>query len=270
MKGAVALAALGHLLLPGCGGRTSGASSRPEAPSDAATVSLGEAGGAPTSDSGALDASVSGDQVGPPVDLTHGPSVWIGQVDMTVTYPAGYDGGDVVPDDTTLLTAPEKVVLILSATTGPVSGTITFGDDSPPPRATDPKMSYPLEPTMLRDPSGQTFPLLPTNWMNSPFPGFSYSLVSSTLSGNLLELAFVPTDLWSGWCALQDPTTLGSPALSDNTDPCACDGGTCTALSTPIRRVDLTVGGDTMQGQLSLPAGPDLIASPTIRLQRVQ
>jgi hypothetical protein len=202
------------------------------------------------------------------------PTVWIGQVDPSVTW-AAYDGGDtVVASAPSEPIPPEKVVLILKPLTNPVEGTITFGDLGPPPPATDPKQSYPPKPILVQDAFG-TSPFSPDEDLaQSPYPGFSYSLVSSDLSGNLLHLGFVPSEIWRDWCAIQNPM-LGPPMLADGTDPCACDGGVCRAPSTPSQRIDLTVTGNTMQGQMlgSLYTGGAISGGgtpPTLRLQRVQ
>jgi hypothetical protein len=242
-----------------CGGRTTGANMG--APGDAGMASRVEGDGA--SSNGLSTAGASGDEGGPPPELTHQPTVWIGETDRTVTFPAGFDGGDPVPYQPDP-TPPEKVVLILNVVTNSVTGTITFGDNSPPAPPVDPKQDYPPKPTMRRDPNGQTYPLLSDNWTLHPYAGFSYSLVSSALSGNLLNLAFVPSELWRDWCAIQDSTP--SPHKSSH---CECDAGSCRALSSPVRRFDLTVNGNTMQGELSEPGLSALVASPAIRLQRV-
>jgi hypothetical protein len=90
----------------------------------------------------------------------------------------------------------------------------------------------------------------------APFTGFSYSLVSSMLSGNLLQLAFVPLQVFQSWCAIQDAS------MPHNRYGCICDAGACTPPSNPIRQLTLTVSGDSMQGQLlGLGAGPHDINS---------
>lgn len=128
------------------------------------------------------------------------------------------------------------------------TGTITFGDIAPPPPATDPNQPYPPAPTMRQDP----------------------------MSGGLLELNFVPSELWRGWRAIQTPATQ-SKFMSDvpgnaavSFDPCACDGGACASPSSPVRRATLMVSGSSMQGQLLLQGAGALIGSTDLRLQRVQ
>jgi hypothetical protein len=202
------------------------------------------------------------DQDSPAPDLTQGPTVWVGQIDMTVTWPYDYDGGTVLIGNglSPAVTGPEKVVLILDAATNPLVGTITFGDVGPPAPPKDPSQAYPLT---LELPDGQTLTGSLGNLFQSPFPGFSYPLVSSTLSGNLLQLAFVPAQVWQAWCAIQDSSMPDALAMY----PCICDGGSCTAPSNPIRQLTLTVSGDSMQGQLFGIIGG---AMSDIRLQRVQ
>jgi hypothetical protein len=270
---ALAILATSVWFFMGCGARVGGAGSRAQGTSDAAPVLPvprgTEDGGVPGV--GPSDAHASDDQDSPPTALRKGPTVWVGQSNSTVTFPAGYDGGNVVPENNNPATGPEKVVLILDAENNPVIGTITFGDVAPPPAATDPNQPYPPSPTMRRNPNGQTFPIGAETWAQSPFPGFSYSLVSSMLSGNLLNLAFVPAQLWQGWCAIQSSSTQdASVASNDSYRPCDCDAGACTALSGPLRRLTLMASGDTMQGQLLLPSVPWPGGPPQIRLQRVQ
>jgi len=261
----------------GCGGQTMMATT-----SDAG-VAAGEGGTA--SNAKKEDASVeaspferdlASDAGAEVLEPSQQPTVWIGEVDPAVTYPPEYDGGDTVLASPAESLPPEKVVLILKPLANPLEGTITFGDLSPPLPPTDPKKDYPPKPTLVQLPDGQTFPFSPTHLTQYPYAGFSYSLVSSDLSGNLLHLGFVPSEVWRDWCAIQNPT-LGRPMLSDGWDPCACDGGVCRAQSDPIRRIDLTVTGNTMQGELTgsgvtgAAASGNFGAIPsTIRLRRVQ
>jgi hypothetical protein len=210
-----------------------------------------------------------------PPELTRQLTIWIGETDRTVTYPIGFDGGDPVAYQSEP-GPPAKVVLILNAVvTNVVTGTIAFGDIPPPPVPANPKQSYPPKPTMIQYPvgmvpssSGKIVSVGTINWKYFPYPGFSYSLVSSEVRGNILNLSFVPSELWGVWCAIQDPM-LAQPTLSDNTNPCICDGGSCDSQRMPTRRVDLAVNGNAMQGQLTEDM-TSLLGSPAaIRLQLV-
>jgi hypothetical protein len=266
--GVVALA----WLLVGCGGRVGGAASGAQATSDAAAASLDRGR---TEDSGIPEVGPSDarsiDDQDSPFDFTRGPTVWVGQIDQNVSWPYDYDGGTVLfsialegglvqtPNLGTgpQMTGPEKVVLILDAKANPLIGTISFGDVGAPPPATDPNQPYPV---LVELPDGQPFDVVYPLAYLTPFTGFSYSLVSSTLSGNLLQLAFVPLQVFQSWCAIQDAS------MPYNKYGCICDGGACTPPSSPVRQLTLTVSGGTMQGQLlGLGAGPH-----DIRLQRAQ
>jgi hypothetical protein len=221
--------------------------------------------------------SAADSEAPPPPDLAVQPTVWIGETDTVVTFPAtAFDGGD------TIMAAPgpnastphQKVVLILDAVTDSVTGTITFGDGGPlPPPAADPKQPYPPAPTKAIGLDGATIGEVSiAYWQYAPYPGFSYSLVSSHMVGNLLNLAFVPAEIWRDWCALQDPTVVPHPYVTiDGRNLCDCDTSMCRALSSPIRRLDLTVSGNSMQGQLTQGGdGFELSPATAMRLQRVQ
>jgi hypothetical protein len=112
-----------------------------------------------------------------------------------------------------------------------------------------------------------------TPWLFTPYPGFSYSLVSSYSSDNVLHLAFVPSEVWRDWCALQD-SGVGPPVSLDYASACACDGGACRAAIGSIDRIDLAVDCNTMQGQLLWKAflNDSMLSSGpvAIRLQRVE
>jgi hypothetical protein len=102
-------------------------------------------------------------------------------------------------------------------------------------------------------------------WLDWPYPGFLYSLVSSALKGNLLTLAFMPAELWSAWCHLQDPDAGQSTFPTQVV--CDCSAGSCRARGA-IRQFDLLVSGNAMQGQLS--SSGDGTPTSFMRLQRVQ
>ncbi|HLK41150.1 MAG TPA: hypothetical protein VKU41_30575 [Polyangiaceae bacterium] len=276
------LAAL--LVVVGCGGRTTAPLSSAGAKNDGGMANRLEGGPATSSAPDAsvpgespLDASAAEDggpdvQGATPSGLTAGATVWIGQSDMTVSYPPGYDGGATVSAAAPSVSAPEKVVLILNAATNPVVGTITFGDDTPPPPATDPMQPYPPEPTAFVEPNGQTTPFGPLNpnLGDRPFPGFSYSLVSSSLTGGVLDLAFVPSELFQSYCVLQHSTQNSQDLTIGGGSFCVCDGGACNARTIPFRRFELAVDGNMMQGQLSFPTAGFLAGTVDIRLERVE
>jgi len=119
-------------LILGCGGRSHG-SATAGVQGDAGMETEGAAPGGSQGQTSASDSEAP-----PPPDLTLRPTVWVGETDRTVTFPAtAFDGGDTitVPPDGLAPTPPEKIVLILDTVTDSVMGTITFGDGSPPPPA---------------------------------------------------------------------------------------------------------------------------------------
>jgi hypothetical protein len=163
--------------------------------------------------------------------------------------------------------------LILNPITDSVTGTITFGEDRPQP-PTDPKKYYP--PPLRGESTDGAMAIIQVPWLGSPpYPGFSYSLVSSYASGNLLHLAFVPSEVWRDWCALQGPA-VGPTCSSDppTCEVCVCDGGACRAAVGSIDRIDLALDCNTMQGQLLfgpfVPANTLSTSPVAISLQRVQ
>lgn len=177
--------------------------------------------------------------------------MWIGQVSPAVTYPTVLQEG----------VTPEKVVLILDAIRqSVVSGTIAFGE-GPGPGA-DPIAAYPTR----TDSTGASFPTLSVNWNYSPFPGFPFSLLSSELKGNRLAIDFAPDEIWGAWCMAQDPAA-GSPPDPFSTPSCDCAGTTC---GVSLRRLDLVVTGDTMEGEMTRLPGNWLGGVPDIKLKRVQ
>jgi hypothetical protein len=283
MRSVILASCLGGLIL-GCGGQATGVRSDASAAGHAAN-----AGSAEAHVNSDADTAVSGDaeDTEASCDWIGRSSVWIGQTDMTVTVPDGdYDGGDPLlacpvgwswcpgGSSTPPNLAPEKVVLILNPITDWVTGTITFGEDRPPAPPTDPKKPYP-PPTHVELMDGAIDVFTQQLWLlsSAPYPGFSYSLVSSSESDHVLHLAFVPAEVEQGWCALQDPK-VGPPAIRGylTSSACVCDGGACRAAVGAINRIDLVFDCNTMQGQLLWADDPYMLSSGpvAIRLQRVQ
>lgn len=175
-----------------------------------------------------------------------GPTVWVGQVETTVTYP------EVVDDPPEL--SPQKVVMILDRVASGVTGTITFGSGHPPPAPTDPDLPYP--------PGAEAeFAFInSSNLAFCPYDAFEYSIVSSELRGNTLVLAFVPFEIFRDWCTLQ----------TRSQEICLCDGDRCRGPDGPTRRIELAVTGTTLSGQLSRPPGNYLGEVSAMKLERVK
>jgi hypothetical protein len=276
---AVPVASCLSCLILGCGGHTNGARSDEVAARDAANASSAQADVSPDVDT---EASTDANDAEASCDWTQRSSVWIGQTDTTVTVPGGdYDGGDLlqggcvafclgvsstVPDS-----RPEKVALILNPITDRVTGTITFGEDSPPPPPTDPTKQYP-PPTHEELADGAIVHFTPPWTLSPPYPGFSYSLVSSNTSDNLLHLAFASAEVFRDWCALQDYGAIRTRAVPTYVCGCDGDGGACQAATGAIDRIDLAFDCNTMQGQLLWEEPATMLSSGPvpIRLQRVQ
>jgi hypothetical protein len=266
-------------LILGCGGQTTGVRSDEGAARDAANASSAEANVTPAVDT---EASTDSNDAAASCDWTQRSSVWIGQTDTTVTVPGGdYDGGDLLQgcvahcqgvSSTLPDSRPEKVVLILNPITDWVTGTITFGEDRPPPAPTDPTKQYP-PPTHEELADGAIISFIRSSKLGPPYPGFSYSLVSSSESDNVLHLAFASADVFRDWCALQDYSAIRTRPQVPIPFVCDCDpdGGVCQAATGSIDRIDLSFDCNTMQGQLHEDDYSMLSSGPVaIRLQRVQ
>jgi hypothetical protein len=124
--------------------------------------------------------------------------------------------------------------LILDSMRAAITGTVTLGEGPLP--MNDPREIYPT----WRAPDGE-YDTIADNWRYSPFPGFPYTLRASELRGDRLVLNFAPWEVVTPECA-------------------GCD----------LRRLDLLVRGDTLEGEMSRPAGNGLGAVPSIRLQRIR
>jgi hypothetical protein len=223
---------------PGSGG--GGPASGGAAGSTAGRDADGASGSGGEPDGGGADA-------GPPVveetgtrAMRQGPTVWLGEVEMVVTYPEvmnPYTG------------ERQRVLLILDKVASAVTGTVTFGSRPPPPA-----------PKNLSDPYPDR--VSDSNLGHLPYDGFAYSIVSSELRGNTLVLAFVPWEIYAPWCALLAPDPISIA--------CHCDDAGCWSRLGPERRLELVVTGEHLEGQLSRPDGPWLGEAPAIKLDRVR
>jgi hypothetical protein len=258
----------------GCGGLIGGPTAE-RAAADAGApepvVPDGAANRAEDGPSDETDAGAAEDDGGALSDLTGQTTVWIGEVESTATYP-----------EDLYTTEPQKVVLVLGPIAGSVIvGTVTFGSSPAPPPPVDPAQPYPPSPGVIVV-DAESIGVDPSNWSNSPYSGFAYSLVSSTLQGNNLALAFEPSEVWREWCAIQPGPPTNDPGFV--LPVCTCggplvvngvmfvgpmDGSSCQlTIDGSSRHLDLAISGGEMQGQL----GPGYQESPAlaVRLQRVQ
>ena len=266
-------------LVASCGGRVNGAPAQPyvvadaathgreahEAMDDGATSGAPDAGPADSSAAATADAASNDGDAAAATNWMTQVTVWIGQVDGTVTFP-----------ESIYSSQPQRVVLILGAiTASTIVGTVTFGDRAAPPPPVSATQTYPPTPPIPGGVDASSFEILPVNWTQSPYEGFTYTLVSSTLREGRLALAFAPSEVWNAWCALQDPRNDPPPdpamiAPIDTMPVCTCGQTSCRAVSVPTQQIDLTASGGEMQGQYDLQPNPLAPPPPMIRLQRVQ
>jgi len=91
-----------------------------------------------------------------------------------------------------------------SDSAGQVSGTVTLGDGTAPPPATDPAVGYP--------PGMNTKILMPASYLE----GSTFTIKTGSLQSNRLRFSIDAVELWAGWCALQAPPSDGSDICVPN------------------------------------------------------
>jgi hypothetical protein len=99
---------------------------------------------------------------------------------------------------------------------GQVTGTVTFGEGTPPPPATDPTVGYP--------PGVADVGMSGLLW--APLPGFPYSIVAGSYASGRLRIGIDILELWAGWCAMQTQGPDGSPNCGPNGFSATYSGGT--------------------------------------------
>jgi hypothetical protein len=190
---------------------------------------------------------------------------WVGTAEDPL---ALRSNADVAPPPYVFPSGSPRIQMELSLTDDAsyLYGTITFGNTTPPPLATDAKVAYAIEPSLPLDYLGEDVTLRP------PVDGFAYQLGSTAnvrdvaatgidqtnffedgrVADGKLELDFYPTEAFSSWCALQTlescPPNVGysfddqgnciyggvpmdcGKAAQCSGDVCACEEGyPCTA-----------------------------------------
>src|SRR4051812_7564380 len=148
-----------------------------------------DAGGPPSQDSGPepeADGGLDGPRTGEIETET-----WTGYFEH-VTFPSGSD------------------TVRLSFTvdsSGRVTGTVTMGEGTPPPPASDPNVGYP--PSLAANPppinSG------PSRWTE----GYPHTIDDGTLKVFRLKFTISLFDVWSRWCALQTPVPPSRLCIPD-------------------------------------------------------
>ena len=83
---------------------------------------------------------------------------------------------------------------------GQLTGTVILGQGTPPPPATDPDVTYPAD---LFSPGHVTdLGLAASRYISE---GFTYTMRDASLVSGRLRFGFTTYELWTGWCALQQP-----------------------------------------------------------------
>jgi hypothetical protein len=161
--------------------------------------------------------------------------VWVGEVEHTVT--AIENSGPSA--------GPEHVVLVLSNADGRLSGSVVFGDHSPPQPATDPEAFYPPitpAPTGALQ-TGQFIALL-----RQPFDGEPYSLFDVRQTATRITFEILPAELWKGWCALQTMTYEVSEASMLNYGEFTCAPDSLATASPEVGKAGLCLSGGVGSG----------------------
>ena len=86
----------------------------------------------------------------------------------------------------------------LVITDGAPSGSVAFGQGSPPPPASDGDVGYP--------PGSAYGSFVPNMYLHE---GFEYSLLEGSVSGDRVRFAIDFGELWTDWCTLQTPYEWG-------------------------------------------------------------
>jgi hypothetical protein len=161
--------------------------------------------------------------------------VWVGEVEHAVT--AIENSGPAA--------GPEHVVLVLSEADGGVSGSIVFGDHSPPPPATNPDAFYPpITPAPIGAlQTGQFIALL-----QEPFDGDPYSLFDVRQTATRITFEILPAELWKGWCALQTMTYDAPEANTSNDGKFTCAPGSSAIDNPEVGKAGLCLAGGIGSG----------------------
>lgn len=242
----------------------------------------GTASGGNTAVASSGGASVSPVDAGQSSQITE---VWVGQIAHPITFSEYFRS----------VTKPQHVVMVLAGSIG----SIVFGEDPPPPKATDPDVFYPpLKPEDY--PDWQSIDGFPLN-------GFPYTLLDLRVEDGRLTASISMDELWLDWCALQPKTYewpydgggyLCSPSSADVDDHagvtieslakadlcnfgwpenniCRCDQSACRANMEIHRcQLDLAFTNNLYEGQVWSSSGAGAGASGVwldgVRLSRVK
>lgn len=206
--------------------------------------------------------------------------VWVGLVQHAVTFP------ESTPEN---FGVPQHVVLVITHASSGDTGSIVFGENPPPPKATDPEAYYP--PGFAWD-SWNSLEQQPVN-------GATYTALEMRWEGNRLTFHYATGELWRDWCALQPKTywtlygfscspeersgafPVAAPLFpkSDLCSPiwgiCECNPASCHAYLDRYNSyswyIDVQKSGDTMEGEVMTESGGGSgVWTLGIRLHRVR
>jgi hypothetical protein len=94
------------------------------------------------------------------------------------------------------------------------AGTLTVGQSPALPPATDPHVGYPVG-------SGNFFQAVQPGQLDPPFPGFAYPLHATQVQSDRIQTGLDPSDVYTGWCALQTPMAVTDPSTGLSGFSCA-------------------------------------------------
>jgi hypothetical protein len=155
----------------------------------AGSSTCGPGGNPSASEAGAWDSG----------DLASAVGTWTGYIEAQ-SFPSGSD---------------RIVIVFESASDGSVTGTVTYGQGTPPPPPTGQNVGY-----LVGD--GQVPRLI---------EGFAYTALQPSFDGNRLQVHTVTGEPWNSWCELQTPTHTDFPCPLFGCLPSSgytCDGNVCT------------------------------------------
>jgi hypothetical protein len=90
-------------------------------------------------------------------------------------------------------------LVVTQAADGSIESTVTYGQGTPPPPASDPDVGYP---------PGADWADHDGTWL---VEGFPFTVTHPSFDGTRLRIQTASTEVWKGWCALQTPTSAGEP-----------------------------------------------------------
>jgi hypothetical protein len=146
----------------------------------------------------------------------------------TGTAGSGQDGAIVEPIETWTGYIENKKfpsgsdTVTLSFSSGPdghLTGTVTLGNGTPPPPATNPDVGYP--------PGYWPQQAVPSGLPTYVAEGYTYPIHDGTVSGRRMQFAINLIDLWQGWCALQMPPPGSYLCMATKGGSVSADRTTC-------------------------------------------